>query len=183
MLYLQVCPPTAEYPLVYTNDDTTECSFPEALKYIEERCHGNKLCSMTTAPEVFGLTGSLDSCPGYRKYVEVAYKCKPTQFKSRMVCHSDSLKLSCEEEDKRLVIYSSTFASAAGTHIYCPVVQQNPAVGSYFYDGGAITNKYEMSDVDKCQNSFATEAVMQMCHGKSKYRGFFCMLHFLQRME
>ena len=39
---------------------------------------------MITAPEVFGGTSSAtsDPCPGYRKYVEVAFKCRPTQFRS-----------------------------------------------------------------------------------------------------
>ena len=38
---------------------------------------------MITAPEVFGGTSSAtsDPCPGYRKYVEVAFKCRPTQFR------------------------------------------------------------------------------------------------------
>jgi hypothetical protein len=39
---------------------------------------------MVTAPEVFGAGAAAvgqnrDPCPRYRKYVEVAYKCKPTQ--------------------------------------------------------------------------------------------------------
>ena len=38
---------------------------------------------MITAPEVFGgtSTATSDPCPGYRKYVEVAFKCRPTQFR------------------------------------------------------------------------------------------------------
>ena len=53
-----------------------------------------EVCSMVTAPEVFGAGAAAvgqnrDPCPRYRKYVEVAYKCKPTQvniiFKSSLV--------------------------------------------------------------------------------------------------
>ena len=29
-------------------------------------------------------------------------------------------------------------------------------------------DKYGVSDVAKCESSYATEAVMQMCHGQSK---------------
>jgi|688.fasta_scaffold494315_2 hypothetical protein len=36
----QVCPPTNEYPLVYNGTQPFQCSFPEALKFIEEKCHG-----------------------------------------------------------------------------------------------------------------------------------------------
>ncbi len=98
----QVCPPTSGYPRVFTDADIKEagCTYPGALKTIEEKCHGQEACSMVTAPEVFGAAsfdlgdeeeGSLpeglapegfgDPCPGVRKYVEVAYKCKPTQFR------------------------------------------------------------------------------------------------------
>ena len=69
---------------------------------------------MITAPEIFGGGDTTDPCPGYRKYVEVAFKCKPTQFKSRVTCHSDAMELSCPGGDERLAIYSAAFASAAG---------------------------------------------------------------------
>ena len=44
------------------------CTFPEALKTIEEKCHGQEACSMVTAPEIFGsglpsYNGG-DPCPG-----------------------------------------------------------------------------------------------------------------------
>ena len=96
----------------------------------------------------------------------MAYKCQPNQFKSRVVCHSDKLELSCPD-DLRLAIYSAAFASAAGSHIYCPVRRI-----AYDYagdDGGAGgEGKYGVSDVAKCESSYATEAVMQMCHGRSE---------------
>ena len=47
------------------------CTFPEALKTIEEKCHGQEACSMVTAPEIFGsglpsYNGG-DPCPGVSK--------------------------------------------------------------------------------------------------------------------
>ena len=124
----QVCPPTQMYPKPYTGTEGLDCSFPEALAHIEEKCHGQvrlniylsrkknqtqtfrphaqELCSMTVAPEAFGggrrVAGTsryfVDPCQGYRKYVEVAYKCKPTEFKSKVACHSDSLNLTCSDD-------------------------------------------------------------------------------------
>ena len=86
LIIFQVCPPTNEYPRVYSGSEPFQCSFPEALKFIEEKCHGQEVCSMVTAPEVFGAGAAAvgqnrDPCPRYRKYVEVAYKCKPTQVR------------------------------------------------------------------------------------------------------
>ena len=46
----QVCPPTSEYPRVFSESDLEEngCTFPEALKTIEEKCHGQEACQMVT---------------------------------------------------------------------------------------------------------------------------------------
>ena len=59
---------------------------------------------MVTAPEVFGsglpsYAGG-DPCPGVRKYVEVAYKCKPTVFKSKVVCQANELNMKCTTENE-----------------------------------------------------------------------------------
>jgi hypothetical protein len=124
-----VCPPTSEYPRVLSENDHESfqsCIFPEALKIVEEKCHGQEACQMVTAPEVFGSNGlpsypGGDPCPRARKYVEVAYKCKPTVFKSKIVCQGKDLKLQCssssnhgkentqaeENDDTRIAIYSS----------------------------------------------------------------------------
>ena len=55
------------------------CTFPEALKTIEEKCHGQEACSMVTAPEIFGsglpsYNGG-DPCPGVSYFkVEFFFK-------------------------------------------------------------------------------------------------------------
>lgn len=154
----QVCPPTSDYPRSFGGGSSGEsggkCIFPEALKFVEEKCHGQEACSMVTAPEVFGGGApDRDPCPGVRKYVEVAYKCKPTQFRSRVVCQGDSLKLNCTtSKEDRIAIYSAQFASAAGSHIYCPAT--------------SIDSFESVQQQQACESSYATEAVMQMCHGQ-----------------
>ena len=79
-----------------------------------------------------------------------------------------------------MAIYSAAFASAVGSHIYCPAVavSRNPETQSDAardggkdnddddYGGGA--SNPEQDAVQKCEASFATEAVMKICHGKSK---------------
>ena len=96
--FSQICPPTSQYPKVFTGDGTGEevdCKLPEALKHIEEKCHDQQVCSLVTAPEVFGPR---DPCPGFRKYVEVAYKCKPTNFRSRTACQGDTINITCSSD-------------------------------------------------------------------------------------
>ncbi len=123
---------------------------------------------MVTAPEVFGAASKFsgdetgDPCPGVRKYVEVAHKCKPTQFRSRVACQGDNLKITCPDPDTRIAVYSATFAGAAGSHIYCPT-EHSPA------DDAANSGDNAVEAQRKCETSFATEAVMRVCHGQSKF--------------
>ena len=54
-LILQICPPTREYPRVFTGatDTGVPCHFPEALKHIEAKCHGQVgLTFLTILPAV-----------------------------------------------------------------------------------------------------------------------------------
>ena len=48
-----MCPPTSEYPRVFSESDLEEngCTFPEALKTIEEKCHGQEACQMVTGKD------------------------------------------------------------------------------------------------------------------------------------
>ena len=158
---MQICPPTEQYPKVF--DSENNCRLPEALKHIEEKCHDQQVCSMVTAPEVFGGgQGGRDPCPGFRKYVEVAYKCKPTQFRSKTSCQGDTMNLTCsnsgneQDGDARVAIYSATFASSLGSHIYCP---------DYGDFGEASVRQSKCSDE---ANEATTEAIMEVCHGKGR---------------
>ena len=151
---------------------------------------------MVVAPEVFGGgEGGNDPCPQVRKYVEVAYKCKPTQFRSKVECHSQTLELDCnkksssttsksndhkeetedEQEMERLAIYSATFASSIGSHIYCPDTASDSITSSLssssMGDGSIRYTDASQTDVSgkkTCEESYATDAVMKLCHGKRK---------------
>ena len=97
------------------------------------------------------------------RYVEVAYKCKPTVFKSKVVCQDKDLKLQCgnsetENNDTRIAIYSSSFSASGGTHIYCP------SEGKKDFDSAF--------DQQACEEQYVTEPVMKLCHGQRKF--FFC---------
>ena len=62
------------------------------------------------------------------------------------------------EDDRRIAIYSATFASSIGSHIYCPD-----------YGGGGVGG--DLEEGGKCSdssNEATTGAIMDHCHGKSK---------------
>ncbi|XP_040580848.1 uncharacterized protein [Lepeophtheirus salmonis] len=164
----QICPPTQLYPKKYTGFEGLDCDFPEALKFIEDKCHDHEVCSMVTAPEIFGR--DKDPCFGYRKYIEVTYKCRPTKFRSREVCHGEHIRLDCDGNNKRVAIYSATFAVATNSHIYCPLKESatfSPGVYDDFLGGAGILHpKKKKLKNSKCESNYATEAIMQMCHGQ-----------------
>ena len=74
-----------------------------------------------------------------------------------------------EHEKERLSIYSATFASAIGSHIYCPDTMREIQSSTTMLDGSIRYHDSQSDDGKKCINSYATEAVMRMCHGKRKY--------------
>ena len=62
------------------------------------------------------------------------------------------------EDDRRIAIYSATFATSLGSHIYCPD-----------YGGGVESDS--VGGGGKCSdssNEATTGAIMDHCHGKSK---------------
>jgi hypothetical protein len=46
------------------------------LQTVVEACQKKRQCKFQTSPKTFGG----DPCPGVRKYVEVAYKCRPCEY-------------------------------------------------------------------------------------------------------
>ena len=99
----------------------------------------------------------------FRKYVEVLYKCKPTSFRSRVVCGGEEVSLSCKEPETRLVIFSASFSTPASGHVFCPLP------GRY---GGrnrrpGLYTELSFPGTNECKNYPVTEKVSELCHGYS----------------
>ncbi|ODM88903.1 Protein eva-1 C [Orchesella cincta] len=106
-------------------------------------CQKKPSCKFQTSPQTFGG----DPCPGSRKFVEVAYKCRPSEFRSVIGCQDDVIQLSCNKSS-RLAIYSANYGRTEYESVSCP---QPAGVQE-----------------ETCLASYATETVMQMCHGKRR---------------
>ncbi|KAF2352116.1 D-galactoside/L-rhamnose binding SUEL lectin domain [Trinorchestia longiramus] len=123
-----------------------ECLMPDAQYEILQRvvrdCQHKQQCRLQVAPETFVKT---DPCPSTRKYVEVAFKCRPATFINRIVCEGEQHLLQCEA-NARLAIYSVLFGRTVKGSIQCPQPPDAPD--------------------EECQASFATEVVMKACQGK-----------------
>jgi len=156
----QVCPPTSILPANLTEGT---CVVKEALRTVQELCQGKQSCSILTSSYTLGVS-SYDPCPSVRKYIEVAYKCRPHSFTSRLLCAGDSAQLSCRksaDKGELLAIFSSSFSSVAHGVIYCPVTRK------LFEEMNKSSGDDVADRLKKCENTEVTGSLISMCHGKS----------------
>ncbi|XP_048512336.1 protein eva-1 homolog C-like isoform X5 [Athalia rosae] len=135
-------PPTIDKEPVRT------CLWPRALEYsllqtVVEACQKKRQCKFNTSPETF----QGDPCPGLPKYIEIAYKCRPYEFRSKIACENDNVNLICNP-GSRVAIYGATYGRTQYESLQCPQPQGVPD--------------------ETCLMSHATETVMQLCHGKRR---------------
>ncbi|XP_050314860.1 uncharacterized protein LOC126749218 [Anthonomus grandis grandis] len=133
------------FPEIY---DKKVCLLPSSIQYallqtVIEACQKKRMCKFQTSPITFGG----DPCPGIPKYVEVAYKCKPYEFRSKTVCENERIQLKCNP-NQRVAIYSASYGRTQYESVQCP---QAPGVPE-----------------ETCLASYATETAMQLCHGKRR---------------
>ncbi|XP_046669642.1 uncharacterized protein LOC124360245 [Homalodisca vitripennis] len=127
------------------NEWNTTCTWPSGLQYsllqsVVEACHKRRLCR-------FHATPSPDPCPWLRNFVEVAYKCRPYEFRSKMACENEIVHLSCGA-NSRIAIYSASFGRTEYESVSCP---QPPGIPE-----------------ETCLAMYATETVMRICHGRRR---------------
>ncbi|XP_018906436.2 uncharacterized protein [Bemisia tabaci] len=136
---------------VQTNVDspTSEpCLWSSALQYallqtVVEACQKKRQCKINPSPKASGK----DSCPGSKKIVEIAYKCRPYEFRSKVACENDVVQLKCNP-NSRVAVYSASYGRTEYESVQCPQPQGVPE--------------------ETCLVNYATETVMQICHGKRR---------------
>ncbi|XP_037954051.1 uncharacterized protein LOC119684154 [Teleopsis dalmanni] len=167
---------SAEMGKTDTEHNTPEnCMWPNALQYsllqaVVEACQKRRHCKFNGTPQYYDADSSgvgensydsnyhssstantnavdMDPCPKRRKIVEVAYKCRPYEFRSKVACHNDAAQLECNPYS-RIAVYSATFGRTEYESIQCPQPQ-------------GVRE-------ETCLASRATETVMQICHGRRR---------------
>ena len=83
------------------------------LQTVVEACMKKRHCKFTTTPGTSKDTAVVvppsPTCPGQPpKFVEVAYKCRPLEFRSKIICENETIQLKCKR-NARIAIYSATF--------------------------------------------------------------------------
>ncbi|XP_076177778.1 uncharacterized protein LOC143152023 isoform X2 [Ptiloglossa arizonensis] len=124
------------------------CAWPPSPHYsllqtVVEACRNKRLCRFNTSLK----TVQDDPCPGFPKYIEVAYKCSPYEFRSKVACENDVISLVCHP-DQRVAILIATFGRTEHESHQCP---QPHGVKE-----------------ETCKASNATKTVINLCHGKRR---------------
>ncbi|VVC37860.1 D-galactoside/L-rhamnose binding SUEL lectin domain [Cinara cedri] len=129
-------------------DLNNNCSWPQALQYsllqtVVEACQKKQQCSVQPS------MGKYDPCPGHPKFIQVDYKCRPFEFRSKVACENEVVNLQCNP-NSRLAMFSASYGRTEYESIQCPQPQGVPE--------------------ETCLVSYATETVMTACHGKRNCR-------------
>ncbi|XP_074905118.1 protein eva-1 homolog A isoform X3 [Buteo buteo] len=138
----QMCP--SRYPHSYATliKEDVACSVGTSLQKMLDECQDRRSCQFLVNNRLFGA----DPCPGTGKYLIVWYKCRPNEYKSKVACEDDKLRLSCKKS-MVIAIYSAIFGRTQGGSLECPY--QNLGM-----------------PMIECQSATALQLMIKRCHGK-----------------
>ncbi|XP_057283640.1 protein eva-1 homolog A isoform X1 [Pezoporus wallicus] len=140
----QMCP--SRYPHSYATliKEDVACSVGTSLQKMLDECQDRRSCQFLVNSRLFGA----DPCPGTGKYLIVWYKCRPNEYKSKVACEDDKLRLSCKKS-MVIAIYSAIFGRTQGGSLECPY--QNLGM-----------------PMIECQSATALQLMIKRCHGKRR---------------
>ncbi|XP_055911892.1 protein eva-1 homolog C-like [Eupeodes corollae] len=122
------------------------------LQTVVDACQKKRQRHCKFSASAKSLSG--DPCSGIRKFVEIAYKCRPYEFRSKIACENDNMPLVCNPYS-RIAIYSANFGRTERESVQCSNGSDHPVVE-------------DPSSKQTCLVSYATETVMQICHGRRR---------------
>ncbi|XP_029985005.1 protein eva-1 homolog C isoform X1 [Sphaeramia orbicularis] len=140
----QQCPQTYQALLSSYNyqEDDRYCSVSTALQKMLDECQDRRSCQVLVNSRVFGT----DQCPGRSKYLIVWYKCRPNEYKSKVVCEEERMRLSCKR-GMQIAVYSAMFGRTQQGTLECPLHHRRaPSVD--------------------CQSAVALQVLTSRCQGK-----------------
>ncbi|XP_037813038.1 protein eva-1-like isoform X2 [Lucilia sericata] len=120
------------------------------LQTVVDACQKKRHCKFSANSKPLA---SGDPCAGIRKFVEIAYKCRPYEFRSKVACENDKMPLECNPYS-RIAIYSASFGYIERESVQCPHNNSQ--------------NAPDTNAKQTCLVSYATETVMQICHGRRR---------------
>uniref|UniRef100_H3D426 Eva-1 homolog A, regulator of programmed cell death n=1 Tax=Tetraodon nigroviridis TaxID=99883 RepID=H3D426_TETNG len=123
-------------------EDEQYCSVSTALQKMLDECQDRRNCQVLVNSRVFGA----DQCPGSSRHLVVWYKCRPNEYKSKVVCEEERMRLSCKQ-GMQIAVYSAMFGRTQQGTLECPLHHRRaPSVD--------------------CQSSGALQVLTSRCQGK-----------------
>ncbi|CAG9786281.1 unnamed protein product [Diatraea saccharalis] len=112
------------------------------LQTVVEACQKKPHCEFSTKPR----PGVKDPCPRTKNFVDIKFKCRPNEFRSRTCCQDDVIKLRCTPHF-RVAILDAQYGRNAREPVTC---HQNGM------------------PEESCMAPRSLDIVMQICHGKRR---------------
>ncbi|XP_030369715.1 uncharacterized protein LOC115620566 [Scaptodrosophila lebanonensis] len=125
------------------------------LQAVVDTCQKKRHCKFAANSR---SRSSGDPCSRIRKFVEIAYKCRPYEFRSKVACENDSMPLVCNPYS-RIAIYSASFGHTERESVQC---------NSQVSGTDSMSSIAGGSSKSTCLVSYATETAMQICHGRRR---------------
>ncbi|CAB1340507.1 unnamed protein product, partial [Coregonus sp. 'balchen'] len=113
----QQCPSYHRHTLLDTHplEDDLHCYMSTALQKMLDECQDKRSCKVLVNSRLFGT----DPCPSSSKYLIVWYKCRPNEYKSKVACEEERMKLSCKR-GMQIAVYSAMFGRTQHGTLDCP---------------------------------------------------------------
>uniref|UniRef100_A0A3B1KKQ8 Protein eva-1 homolog C n=1 Tax=Astyanax mexicanus TaxID=7994 RepID=A0A3B1KKQ8_ASTMX len=109
------CPPTYGISGPRPLSDDTSCHVSTALQKMSDECQDRRSCELLVNSRLFGT----DPCPSISKSLTLQYKCRPNEYKSKVVCEEERLRLSCKT-GMQIAVYSAMFGRTQQGTLECP---------------------------------------------------------------
>ncbi|XP_051500330.1 protein eva-1 homolog C-like isoform X2 [Myxocyprinus asiaticus] len=109
------CPPTYNSAGTRSVNDITSCHVSTSLQKMLDECEDRRSCHVLVNSRLFGT----DPCPTISKYLSVLYKCRPNEYKSKVVCEGERLRLGCKT-GMQIAVYSAMFGRTQQGTLECP---------------------------------------------------------------
>ncbi|XP_041950692.1 protein eva-1 homolog C isoform X1 [Alosa sapidissima] len=141
--YLQPCPaPLSVLTGAWPIGEETPCHVSTSLQKMQDECQDRRSCQVLVNSRLFGA----DPCPSTSKYLTLWYKCRPNEYKSKVVCEGERMRLNCKS-GMQIAVYSAMFGRTQQGALECP------------------PNQRRAPSVD-CQSATTLQVLTSRCQGK-----------------
>ncbi|KAG5277359.1 hypothetical protein AALO_G00116620 [Alosa alosa] len=141
--YLQPCPaPLSVLTGAWPIGEETPCHVSTSLQKMQDECQDRRSCQVLVNSRLFGA----DPCPSTSKYLTLWYKCRPNEYKSKVVCEGERMRLNCKS-GMQIAVYSAMFGRTQQGTLECP------------------PNQRRAPSVD-CQSATTLQVLTSRCQGK-----------------